>query len=207
MRDQVEMVDLSLEIGGGPLTASHPFEVWEVLAGIAPGLAEASGRDERIGMLPIKLADETSGLLSRRARLVLRLPPFLATALANELVERELQLPGATIRLGKAKIRAISPYPTMHAHLVATEEDELTFIESVRAHLANSGIACNLICGLARSIGDGKHSIRGYSLVVHDLKADASLKLQYTGLGGNRRHGCGIFMPYKQISGLDEDGF
>lgn len=207
MSNLAEMVDLSLEIGGGPLTPGHPFELWEALAALAPELAHESGRDERIGLLPIKLADEATGLLSRRARLVLRLPPALADALADALAGRELPLPGGSVRLGKAKIRDIAPYPTMHAQQVATDEDETVFVEGVRARLAELGIVCNLICGLARSIGDDGRTIRGYSLVVHDLKADASLKLQYLGLGGNRRYGCGIFVPYKQISGLDEEGF
>ncbi len=205
MSNPAEMVDLSLEIGGGPLAPGHQFELWEALAALAPELARESGQNERIGLLPVKLADEASGLLSRRARLVLRLPPALADALALELAGRELRLAEASVSLGKAKIRAIAPYPTMHAQQVTTDSDESAFMESVRTQLDELGIACSLICGLERSIGDGSRRLRGYSLVVHDLKADASLKLQYAGLGGMRRYGCGIFVPYKQISGLDEE--
>jgi hypothetical protein len=40
---------------------------------------------------------------------------------------------------------------------------------------------------------------------VHDLKSDASLKLQYAGLGESRQYGCGIFVPYKAITGLNDD--
>jgi len=39
--------------------------------------------------------------------------------------------------------------------------------------------------------------------VIHDLKPEASLRLQYTGLGSDRRYGCGVFVPYKVITGLD----
>jgi len=38
--------------------------------------------------------------------------------------------------------------------------------------------------------------------VIHNLKPEDSLRLQYTGLGSDRQYGCGIFVPYKVISDL-----
>ena len=46
-------------------------------------------------------------------------------------------------------------------------------------------------------------AVQGYSLVIHDLKPEESLRLQGAGLGNNRFLGCGVFMPYKVISGLE----
>jgi hypothetical protein len=61
-----------------------------------------------------------------------------------------------------------------------------------------------LICGKRRDINDDQQSIHGYSLVVHDLTPEASLRLQFVGLGEGRQFGCGIFVPSKVISGLSE---
>jgi hypothetical protein len=62
------------------------------------------------------------------------------------------------------------------------------------------GIAANLICGRAVVLEGENQAIHGFSLVIHNLKPEDSLRLQYTGLGSNRQHGCGVFIPYKVIS-------
>ena len=62
-----------------------------------------------------------------------------------------------------------------------------------------------MICGKRLSVSGSQRSIDGYSLVLHDLKPEASLHLQYAGLGEDRQFGCGIFVPYKVITGLSED--
>ncbi|OGT05635.1 MAG: hypothetical protein A2143_04270 [Gallionellales bacterium RBG_16_57_15] len=60
-----------------------------------------------------------------------------------------------------------------------------------------------LICGRQQTLSDNSHSLIGHSLVIYDLAPEASLHLQNAGLGAGRQFGCGIFMPYKIISGLE----
>ena len=81
----------------------------------------------------------------------------------------------------------------------------MQFVENINTQLGEMGIKGKLICGRRRTIGDDSQSMQGFSLVVHDLKAEASLHLQFVGLGTGRQFGCGIFVPYKVISGLSED--
>jgi hypothetical protein len=50
---------------------------------------------------------------------------------------------------------------------------------------------------------NGDRAIKGRSLVLHDLNPEGSLSVQYIGLGKGRHLGCGIFVPYKVISGLE----
>jgi CRISPR-associated protein Cas6 len=38
--------------------------------------------------------------------------------------------------------------------------------------------------------------IVGYALAVTDLDANDSLRLQEVGIGGRRRFGCGVFLPW-----------
>ena len=64
-------------------------------------------------------------------------------------------------------------------------------------------ITCNLICDKHRIIKGEAQSLKGFGLVLHDLKPQASLQIQRGGLGGARQYGCGIFVPFKAISGLD----
>jgi len=107
--------------------------------------------------------------------------------------------------VGSAKTRRIQPYPTIHAQLVTGSSDEVLFTEDIRSQMEELGVTGKLICGKRVSINNGQRTIEGYSLVLHDLKAEASLHLQFAGLGKERQYGCGIFVPYKVITGLSED--
>lgn len=196
-----EMIDLAFDLSGPIPAANHMFTLWDALTDLAPVLADTGSA----GVLPLRLPEQTTDALPRRTKLTLRIPSSLVEELTLTLSGQALDLGDCRLQLGMGRPRAITPYPTIHAQQVASSEDEVPFMEGIRARLDEMRIACNLICGMRRSIGDETQSIRGYSLVIHDLKPDTSLKLQYAGLGEARQYGCGIFVPYKVISGLDDD--
>ncbi len=52
-----------------------------------------------------------------------------------------------------------------------------------------------------RSLQIKGKKVVGYSVVVENLSAEDSLKLQWHGLGGRQHFGCGWFYPVKE--GLD----
>lgn len=194
------MIDLAFDISGGTLPSTYPFALWAELVRHVPQLAN----NESVGVLPLRVAESDGEvLLPKRAKLVLRIPSTLSEELMTKLTGKRLDLADIPMQLGTGKTRPITPYPTLHAQQVASTEDEVPFMESVRAQLDEMGIACNLICGMRRTIGVKELSIHGYSLVVHGLKPEASLHLQSRGLGKGRCFGCGIFLPYKAISGLE----
>jgi CRISPR-associated protein Cas6 len=203
MTEQIpQMIDMVFDLDGGMLPAAYPFALWEALIQHVPRLAE----EKSIGVLPLRGTGSKDGLLlPKRAKLVMRLPTGLADQTATRLTGYQLDIAGRSIRLGAAKSRDIHPFPTIHAHLVTGESDEVLFVEHINEQLGEMGIKGKLICGRRLNIGDGSQSMHGYSLVIHDLKPEASLHLQFTGLGTGRQFGCGIFVPSKVISGLSED--
>ena len=195
-----EMVDLMFDLEGEILHGAYPFALWEALLRDFPQLAD----EPRAGVLPLRLSESHEGMiLPKRAKLVLRLPVALADHAATILQGRQLNVGGSMLQLGSGKKRTIQPSPTVHAQLVSGASDEVLFVDTINRQLAGMNIAGNLICGLHRTLTGDQLSIHGYSLVVHDLKPEDSLKLQYAGLGEGRQYGCGIFVPYKAISGLD----
>lgn len=192
------MIDLVFDLSGGTLPAAYPFALWAEIVRHAPKLAE----EKLVGVLPLRTAECNEGmLLPKRAKLVLRLPATL-TGVASRLTGSALQIGSGQLQLGKSKIRPIQPYSTLHAQLVTGASDEVMFMDDIRKQLSELNIAANLVCGKRRTLAGDQRVIHGYSLVVHDLKPDASLQLQYAGLGEERRLGCGIFVPHKVISGL-----
>lgn len=200
--DIPRMIDMVFDLDGGTLPAAYPFALWAELIRLVPQLAE----DKSVGVLPLRGTGNNEGLLlPKRAKLVMRLPATLAELAASRLTGQQLDITGNTVRLGAAKTRPIQPYPTIHAQLVTGTSDEVLFVEDIKKQMGKLGVTGKLICGRRLTINGGQESIHGYSLVLHDLKAEASLQLQYLGLGEDRQFGCGIFIPYKVISGLSED--
>ena len=197
-----QMIDMMFDLEGGMLPAAYPFALWEALTLRVPELAE----DESTGILPVRGTGNKEGLLlTKRAKLVMRLPTASAKLAAARLTGQQFDIAGRSLRLGATKTRPIYPFPTVHAQLVAGTSDELLFVENINEQLERMGIKGKLICGRRRSIGDESRSVQGFSLVIHDLKAEDSLRLQFIGLGTDRHFGCGIFVPSKVISGLSED--
>jgi len=197
-----EMIDMVFDLEGGTLPAAYRVALWTALLGQVPRLAE----EKLVGVLPLRSTVSSQGmLLAKRAKLVMRMPTALAESAASGLTGQQLDIDGSTMRVGDVKKRTIQPFPTIHAELVTGSDDEVLFVEDIRNQMEELGIAGKLICGKRVTVNGGQRSIHGYSLVLHDLKPEASLLLQYAGLGVDRQFGCGIFVPYKVITGLSED--
>ncbi len=194
-----DMIDVVFELGGGTLPADYPCALWGELTRLLPQL----GDDETVGVVPLRLAESNEGmLLPKRAKLVLRLPQELA-GIASGLEQQQLHVAGCELQIGACKTRPIQPYSTLHAQLVAGADDEVSFVAEVESALAAMEVKAKLICGQHRTLAANDRAIGGYSLVLHDLTPEDSLRVQYAGLGKERRFGCGIFVPYKVISTLE----
>jgi len=193
------MVDVVFEISGGTLPVAYPYSLWDELVRLVPQLED----DETIGVIPLRMAESKEGmLLPKRAKLVLRLPQELVDVVSG-LAQQQMRVAGCEIQLGSCKTRPILHYPTLHANLVTGAEHEPDFVAEVESALAAMDVKAGLICGQRRLLTDGERVIKGYSLVLHDPTPEGSQRVQYAGLGRERRFGCGIFVPYKVISSLE----
>lgn len=194
-----DMIDAVFDISGDTIAPHYIYSLWQELVRYIPGLTS----DTSAGVIPLRtVASEAGMLLPKRSKLVLRMTDSLAADYVF-LSGQSLTIEGVTLKLGVGKLRKIQPYPTLHAHLVTGGEDEVAFLETIAARLNELGITGKLLCGMRNYIQTPERRIHGYSLVIHDLKPNDSLSLQYTGLGTDRQYGCGIFVPYKVITDLD----
>jgi CRISPR-associated protein Cas6 len=193
------MIDIVYDLKGGMLPGEYAFMLWHELVRALPWLEG----EELAGMLPLRgsLSGEAL-LLPQRAKLVLRLPQRL-TQQAQQLSGQTLDVEGHALQVGAARQRPLQAHPTLHARLVASLNGENEFLEEVGERLRDLDVTCKWICGKHVVLQAGERAISGYSLVVHELNSEGSLRLQQVGLGMERRYGCGIFIPYKEISSLD----
>lgn len=192
--------DLVFELSGARLPRDHATALWAALTEQLPWLAD----EPLAGVHAIRgAATETGLLLSRRARLALRLP-LRRQADAARLVGRRLEVEGESLEVGAVRERSLEPYPTLSAQFVATgAADDLGHQQTVQALLGEIDLPLRFICGRMRLMRCGATTIAGASVVLHQLRPEQSLRIQRRGLGGLRHLGCGLFLPHKTISGID----
>lgn len=193
-------VDVVFPIEGHYLTRDHAHALRQSLCLNIPWLET----DARVGIHPIKLVpgSDSPALLSRRSLLLLRVPTQRAKALST-LAGLDLLLDGHPLRLGTAHLRELVPHTTLYAYKVAAEsEDEVPFMAAVARELAELGIAGERVCGKRQVLTVTNGVINTFSLMLHALSPDQSLRLQYQGIGRHRLLGCGIFIPHKSAAAV-----
>ena len=194
-----EMIDMVFDLNGSFVPEDYPFTLRLEIARNLPWLKD----EESVGILPLRgsISGENT-LLSKRTKLILRVPVERADQ-TGVLSGQQLNVGKSVLVVGKGKERPLQPAVTLHSYLVESDLDEIEFVADMKQKLQLMNISCNLICDRFRNIKGADQSLRGFGLVLHDLKPQASIEIQRSGLGAARQLGCGIFIPFKAITGLE----
>lgn len=140
--------------------------------------------------------------LSRRTRLVLRLPQARVHD-AEKMSGLTLKVGGYAMGIGIARVRPLSPLNTLFARYVVAreQEDELQFLQQATNELALMGIVVRkLLCGKSHRFSLPGETVFTRRLMVAELRVEDSVKLQQRGLGPGRKLGWGLFLPHKGIA-------
>lgn len=195
------MVDVVFEISGTRLSLNYQRDLWRALVACLPWLES----EPLAGPLEIR-ASLSNGvfLLPRRARLAVRVPQARSGELMS-LAGRELVIDGEPIAVGRGIARGLVPQPTLGAPFVATgASDELEHQTRVARMLEELRLPQRFICGRMGELpGAGAETLRGAPVVLHQLRDEDSMQVQFSGLGPHRHMGCGLFVPRKLISGIE----
>ncbi len=192
-----EMVDVVFDLSATVLPEDYEWPLYEALVRYAPWMTESP----YAGIHSIRGARSAGGILfvARRAKLVLRMPRDRVCA-ASVLEGAALDIGVATVKLGQGTFRRFDPAPTLYAPRVALgESDEQAFSGRVAAELDSLGIRRPFLCGKRADVRFEGGTHPAFSVAVHDLDDDESLRLQGAGLGIARAVGCGLFVPHKTI--------
>lgn len=196
---ETEVVDLVFGLRGRAIALDYADRLWRELSDRLPWLAE----DASVAVHPLAGVSRgnTETYLTRRARLSLRLRRELCDA-AGALVGARLDLGGEVEVAGAPAIRLLQTSTVLYSPFVVIgTSDEVRFLAACGEQIAGMGVSGELIAGRARG---GEGGRQGYSLMIHGLKPEHSLHVQRTGLGNERRRGCGIFVPHKSLAAVDE---
>lgn len=192
-------VDVAFALEGRCLARDHARALADALAAPLPWLAG----HPTAGVHPVKLVpgSEPVAWLSRRARLLLRVPRSREAALAV-LDGCTLGVGGNALRLGPPRSHPLLPHGTLYSTFVAAQsDDEAAFMRHVDAELEALGIGCRKVCGKRQERGSAPAQL-GFSLMLHELSAADSLAVQRAGLGPHRGLGCGIFVPHRSAAAV-----
>jgi len=196
------VVDVAFDVRGTSLPADYALPLLLAIEAQLPWLPG----EALAGIHPLRALPTAYGvvLLAQRAKLVLRLPEArLPDALA--LQHASLDIGGSALLVGAGSARELRPSATLSAQRVATDAvDEAAFEADVADTLRRLGVAARLISGGRRRANAGGREIAGFALALHDLGPADSLRIQRTGVGGERRLGWGVFVPAKTIYAADE---
>lgn len=203
-----DIVDVVFSIQCHSLPVDHAYALSQAVTQALPWFAA----EESAGLHTIHVADSGNGWmrpdradallhLSRRTKLVLRLPRHRVED-AGKLIGQTLDISGNPMQVDKAAIKPLSPITTLFSRYVVIQDgvDENGFLQDVMTRLTGMDIRPKkLLCGLERDIAAPDRIIRTRSLMLAELTVEESVKLQQQGLGADRKLGCGLFIPHKDI--------
>ena len=193
-------LDVVFPIDGQTLARDHAQALQQALCAQLPWLVT----DPLAGIHPIKVVhgSDEQALLSQRARLLLRVGAQRARELMT-LAGLDLGMDGHLLRLGPANLRELQPHATLYAYKVAADSaDEMTFMAAVDRELAQLAIGGERVCGKRERMVVSGRVLDTFSLMLHALPPEQSMRLQQRGLGPHRLLGCGIFVPHKSAAAV-----
>jgi len=208
------VVDLVFSIHCRCLPLDHAYALSQAISQILPWFAE----EPQAGLHLIHTAGSGNGwhclnepgslmYLARRTKLTLRLPQHCLIP-AQALTGMTLEVGDYVLQVGNAVVKSLTSWPVLFARHVAAhvDQEEEVFLADSVATLGHIGISCRkVMCGTTSylSLPEGPLLTRG--LMVADLKPQESLLLQQHGLGKGRKHGCGLFVPHKDIKPVNQN--
>ncbi len=193
-------VDVVFPLSGSTLARDHAQALQDALSSQWPWLKS----EAQAGIHAIKLVHgtQTQAMLSHRSKLLVRVPRQRATELLAT-TGIDLSVAGQAVKLGTPHTRELLPYATLYAYkLAAANADEVAFMAEVTRELTELGIGGDRVCGMRQQLTYDGGVLDTFSLMLHGLAPEQSLRVQYKGIGPHRLLGCGIFIPHKSADAV-----
>jgi CRISPR-associated protein Cas6 len=208
-------VELDFSVLGRMLPADHGYALYGGLSEVVPAVHEA----EWLGIHTLVGTKDGKGniLLPHEPQLHLRMPVD-KIPLVYPLAGKKITVQEHCLRLGIPQIRMLQPSANLRARLVTLKlagskgksAETESFLAGVERQLEALEIQGTVSLEPAREKNEldpyarrvlrirGK-AITGYGVHVFGLSDEDSLKLQAVGIGGRRRMGCGLFVPFEEV--------
>jgi CRISPR-associated protein Cas6 len=203
-----EVVDLLFKIKCNTLPVDYAWSLSEAIQAELPWITD----EPQAGLHLIHGAESGNGwerpqggedliYLSRRTRLVLRLPKH-RLADAATLSGKTLQIQDNPLEVGDSYTRDLAVTTTLYCRHLATDTEmsEDAFLNLAVDALKRMNIRFKkVLCGKSRSFATPEGELPTQSLMVAGLPLEDAITLQQQGLGPHRNRGFGLFVPHKTV--------
>jgi CRISPR-associated protein Cas6 len=206
-------------VSGDKITADHGYYLHSALSDLLPFHHDEKQRGNT-GVHPISgtLCCERMLAINSGSKLILRIA---ADRVADylELCGKRLNIGNHSISVGIPSSRKLIPAVPLWSRLVTikgfTTPTEFLDAAHRQLHELDIGARAHLVTRrspvsterrtdniarspfIKRTLDIKGRNVVGFSLVVTELTAEESLRLQTQGIGGRRSMGCGIFVPLR----------
>ena len=210
-----DIVDVVYHIRSRSIPLDHAQALSEAIQSALPWFTD----EPDAGMHMIHISEAGNGwyrpdnpetdklILSRRSRLILRLPQSRLDD-AADLCHRTLDIEGDELVVGDFNTRSLSSASTQQSRHILTEgiDSEEEFLKHIAAKLQvllDTDIR-KILCGKSRNLKTPAGTVATRSVMVADLSPESAVLLEQKGLGEGRKMGCGLFIPHKGIKAVKE---
>ena len=204
-----DVIDLAFSIKCRTLPVDHAAALADAVVRELPWL----GEEPEAGIHAIHTADSGNGwerpsgaddilYLSRRTKLILRMPRERAAEATEALSGKTLDVEGNAMEVGKADERLLAQTTTVYSRYVVAGGDEAedAFISRTVEELKSRRLQFKkVLCGKSFVINMADGPVTTRSLLVADMPFIDAVRLQEQGVGPHRTMGCGLFIPHKTV--------
>jgi CRISPR-associated protein Cas6 len=192
-------IDVAFHITGDRIPLDHGYVLYAALSS-APGVGAWLHRAPHVAIHPIRGHYAAPGVLqlTQKSSLTLRLA---AAELPHilPLAGQAIELNGNALRIGVPQTTLLRPSAAVYAHAVTTRngQNEARFDGEILRQLEELEIQGKPTRGKRRVLRIKDKIVVAHSLLVSELTAEDAIHLQEAGLGGRRKMGCGVFVPWR----------
>ena len=193
-------VDLAFRLTGATIPVDHGYALYAAISRLLPDLHA----DKDIGIHPVRgrYVGDGNLHLTSASHLTVRLPDDRIQAVLK-LAGKTLAVDGRRLRVGVPETRALRRTAVLYSRLVTIKGfmEPDPFLAAAKRQLESLGVSAHIVVGQRRTLRVKDKQVVGFEVFASQLDAQASLRLQETGLGGRHHMGCGVFVPGPRRSG------
>jgi CRISPR-associated protein Cas6 len=193
-------IDLLFPVRGARIALDHGYRLYAAIAHMLETTDRPWFHDNGdIGLHLIR------GRYQGKGQLALTNQSHIGIRAPGSLIHRFLPLAGKRIvvadeelELGMPRPHTLRPATSLYSHMVTTRngDDEARFDAEISRQLTERAIDGKVQRGPRRVFRIKDKCVVAHSLLVTQLTAEESVRLQEAGVGGRRKLGCGVFLPW-----------
>jgi CRISPR-associated protein Cas6 len=190
-------VDLAFRLTGNVVPQDHGHAMFGALGKV---LGDVHGA-EWLAVHPLVGTPRGDGMLAVNGRhgLRLRVAPGEIPRLLP-LAGKRLEIQGCPLLVGVSSVFALQSARTLWTRMVTIKgfmEPE-PFRDAVKRQLDAMAVKARVEVGQRRVMHVNGKTVVGFGVTLHELDEEGSLKVQFAGLGGKQRMGCGVMSPVRR---------